>query len=287
MNARRRPSPRGSAVLAALVAVGLALTSCTSPPAAHLSAPPVQAAPEPVDPAVEDLVAGAGMTTAAREIFLRARPEIQDSSTLATSCARSDGATGPGSTHTYGCVVRNRVFVRAFEQPEVRDLVYVVAAHELLHLVYAGLTAAQRARLDADLQVARDTIAALEDRLAVYAETDDDSLNEVHSILGTEFPDLPLALEAHYAAYFDRAAVLSAFRRAIGDREDELRRLEASIAATRERLTELGARLDQLRTGSVAAYNAAVATYNEVVAEHNGAIERYNLLLEEYRRLTA
>ena len=271
---------------AALLALALVAAACAAPPGAELSSAPVTVTTIPVDPAIEDLMNGAGFTTAGRRLFLAARPQLQDAESLARDCARPEAATEPGSTHTYGCVVRGRIHIRTFANPAVHDLMYVVAAHELLHVVYVQLSAAERVRLNADLLIARTGNDRLEERLTVYAETSDDTPNEVHSVLGTEFGDLSVVLEAHFSLYFDRSVVLAAFRSTLGDREDELRRLEAQINDMDARLKQLAARLDTLRSTNVAAYNTAVAEYNSLVRQHNAVIRQYNSLLDEYKRLT-
>ena len=78
----------------------------------------------------------------------------------------------------------------------------------------------------------------------MYAAVDEDTTNEVHSVLGTEFADLSPTLEAHYAEYFDRGLVIDAYQRTLGDREDEIRALKASIADMEVRLDHLQAELD-------------------------------------------
>lgn len=268
------------------MALALLAAGCASPPQAELGSPPVTVTTAPVDPSIEDLMSGAGLTTVGRRMFLAARPQLEDPAILARECARPDTAAEPSSTHTYGCVIRGQIHVRTFDNPEVHDLKYVVAAHELLHVVYAQLPPSQRLRLNDELAAARSGNDRLEDRLKVYAETADDTPNEVHAVLGTEFGDLPATLEAHFGLYFDRTAVLGKFRSTLGEREDELRRLEASINEMDARLKTMAARLDTLRGANVTAYNAGVAEYNALVRQHNATIRQYNTLLAEYKRLT-
>jgi hypothetical protein len=243
----------------------------------------------PVDPAIEDIVAGAGMTDLGRRLFLSADPSVEDPATLVQSCEDVDAVARPeqGTSHTFGCLIDGRIHLRAFADPEVRDLVYVVAAHELLHVVYGRLTRSERLALDPELEAARQGNAVLEERLAVYAEVDEDTNNEVHSVLGSEFADLSPALEAHYGEYFDRVRVIDAFQRTLGDREDEIRALKASIADMEVRLDQLQAELDAHQAaGDIEAFNATVSRYNTLVAEHNTAVRRVNTLVDEDNRLT-
>ena len=179
------------------------------------------------------------------------------------------------------------IHVRSFPRPEVRDLIYVSAAHELLHIVYVQLPRAERERLDVELNAARAGTPALEERLKVYKDSGEDTEDEVHSLLGTEFAGLSPALEAHYSKYFDRNLVLAAFRQSLGDREEEIRALQARVDELEQELTSLKATMDaQEAAGNVRAFNTNVARYNELVEEHNNAVAVSNQKVDEYNHIT-
>ena len=225
-----------------------------------------------------------GMTPRARRTFTKSDPHIEDSATLNESCAEViESAPGSSRSHTYGCVIDGVIHVRSFARPEVRDLIYVSAAHELLHVVYAQLPRAERERLDEELNAARAGIPALEERLKVYKDAAEDTPDEVHSLLGTEFAGLSPALEAHFSKYFDRNLVLGAFRQSLGDREDEIRALQARVDELEQELTSLKATMDaQEEAGNLRAFNANVERYNDLVDEHNTAVAVSNQKVDEY-----
>lgn len=287
---------RWTATLALGLTLGLAsgaLGACSTGPQSELSSRPTSAPASrattttPVDPAIVALMDGAAMTPSARRIFLAASPALEDKDKLAVSCAGLD-TTASGTAHTYGCVVRGTVHIRLFSAPELHDMIYVVAAHELLHVVYARLGVAERVSLDAELRLARTSNAALEERLRVYAASDDDTPNEVHSVLGTEFAALPPELEGHYAGFFNRTVVLAAFARTLGDREAEIRRLGALVDEMKDRLDTMSAEMDALRsTGDLRAFNARVPTYNALVRQHNAAIDELQAKVAEHKQLVA
>ncbi len=264
----------------------LGSSATTADTVAITPGPVATTTPEPLDPALEDLVAGAGMTDLGRQLFLSATPTVEDPATLVQSCAAVDATAGPDGAHTFGCLIDGQIHLRSFP-PEVQDLVYVVAVHELLHVVYGRLTRAERASLIPELEAVRQGNAVLEERLEVYAAVAEDTPNEVHSLLGSEFADLTPVLEAHYARYFDRARVLDVFQRTLGDREDEIRALKVSIESMEARLDAIQAQLDaQEAVGDIEGFNANVATFNALVAEHNAAVRRVNTLVDEDNRLT-
>ena len=288
-----RPPAARRRVTAAVVAL-IALAGCARVQGgATLSGSPTTAAVAatttlPVDPGIEDLMVGAGMTDRGRRLFLQAQPSIEDRDTLAQSCAGVDSTGGPEGSHTFGCVADGRVHVRAFGAPEIRELSYVVAAHELLHLVYRRMVAAERGQIDAELDAARAGNAVLEERLQVYAAAGEDTRNEVHSVLGTEFSGLSPVLETHYTQYFSRDQVLAAFQRTLGGREEAIRTLQAKVDDTEALIEPLESRMNALEAaGDLRTYNANVPVINALVADHNAALRQLRQQVDEYNALLA
>lgn len=237
---------------------------------------------------VQDLIAATTLTERGRRTFLAADPQIEDTTTFARNCG-VDAAPGSGDeprVHTRGCYVNGRIHLRATERAEARDLLNVVAAHELLHAVYASLGPAERTRLDAELEAARAGNERLEERLRPYG-AGPTLYNEVHSILGSEFDGLSPALEAHYAQYFvDRRSVVAARHRTLGAREEEIRRLEVEVEDLDARITALKEGQERLRAaGDIRTYNANVAVINGLVARYNTTAEALNALIAEYNAL--
>lgn len=242
---------------------------------------------EPLPADVADLVAATTMTERARRIFLAARPAIEDAPTFAGNCGIDGPADAGGPrTHTSGCYVAGRIHLLAPDRAEARGLLYVVAAHELLHAVYSSLGPGERARIDAELEAARAGNVRLEERLKPYAGLPT-LTNEIHSILGSEFDGLPPALEAHYAQYFsDRSAVVAARQRTLGAREDEIARLRAEVGDLDSRIEALRATLiSQRAAGDTRAYNASVDVFNGLINQYNTAIDTLNTKIEEYNGL--
>lgn len=291
-----RVTRRATAFVLALIALAGVGSGCAP-------RPETQAVPKPsstvatlapttttttIPAALVDVMDGAGMTVRARELFLSASPQLEDAPTLSRSCSVVENPDQLETAHTFGCFINGVIHVRVFKAPEVASLTYAVAAHELLHVVYARLTSSDRASLDLSLSAQRSATPLLEERLQVYAVRSEDTLNEVHSVLGTEFADLSSPLEAHYGQYFDRARVLDAYNRALGNREAEIRSLKARIDQTGTRLTALDAELSALKDANdIRGYNAQIAVYNSVVADHNAAIDTLKDRVDEYARLTA
>lgn len=284
-----------------IVAVMLLATACSTSATDDVGLPPVPPTAEStttlaptttsttaVPSDVADLAATTTMTERARRIFLAAQPAIEDPTTFARNCGIDQAADVPGQprTHTQGCYYAGRIHLLAPDRPEARDLLYVVAAHELLHAVYADLRPADRARVDAELEAARAGNERLEERLRPYTSSPT-LTNEIHSILGSEFAGLSPALEAHYAQFFaDRAAVVAARQRTLGAREDQIRRLKAEVDELGTRITDIKADQESLRTsGDFRSYNAYVGVVNGLIDRYNASIRTLNALIDEYNGL--
>ncbi len=243
------------------------------------------------------------MTEEARRLFLAAEPRIEAMSELQSHCRNTSGS------HTLGCFLllrecrtmagvpsscskKTQIHLLRIDRPDLAELIYVSAAHEMLHAAYDALSPPERQRLDRDLEAAFSRLDRCEitSNLEPYANRGSaERLSELHSVLGTEFADLPASLRSHYSRYFvDRQQVVQAHLRTLGRREVEicqLRRqldqLEAQIDASRQQLQLLRAR------GQAQAYNAQVPPFNALVSRHNQLADAHNRRVREYNQALA
>jgi len=278
--------------------LGLAMTlatSCSGPgplnrvEMPHSTIPVVNPAPAtnlPPPPDIADLVATTTMTEAAQRIFRSTDPVIEDKASFDASCEVGQTGSIDARTHSRGCFAAGRIHLRAPDRAETRELVYVIAAHELLHAVYASLGPQERRRIDAELAAARVGNDRLEERLAPYGATHT-LTNEMHSILGSEFEALSPALEAHYAQYFsNRGVIVAARQRTLGDRENEIRKLRGLLAELDARIKALGDVQEQRRKAvDLRRYNDDVEEFNELILRYNTAVEALNARISEYNDL--
>ncbi|MBW4061329.1 hypothetical protein HJC99_02025 [Candidatus Saccharibacteria bacterium] len=101
------------------------------------------------------------------------------------------------------------------DDPAQHDQTVVTTAHEMLHLAYQRLSNSQKSDLAPllDQAIAENTNNGLGDELS-GEKTAADRRDEAHSLLGTEYKNLPAALEQYYNTYFtDRTKVLDAYTR--------------------------------------------------------------------------
>jgi hypothetical protein len=259
------------------------------PTAAATTLPPTTTTttlPVPAD--VADLIATTTMTERGRRLFLATAPAVEDLATFVRNCGVEPApeSASQGRTHTQGCFVNGHIHLLSPDRAEAHDLLYVVAAHELLHAVYASLGPAERARIDAEVEAARAGNDRLEERLKPYGSTPTLD-NEMHSILGSEFDGLSPALEAHFAQFFANRATLVADRqRTLGAREDEMKRMKADIDALEARIEALKDTQEALRSANdIRTYNANVPVINGLIGRYNAQVDVLNARVDEYNSL--
>ena len=243
------------------------------------------------------------MTEEARRLFLAAEPRIEARSELQGNCRNTSGS------HTLGCFLllrecrtaasppsscsrKTEIHLLRIDRPDLAELIYVSAAHEMLHAAYEALSPPDRQRLDRDLETAFSRLdrCSATSNLEPYSNRGAaERLSELHSVLGTEFADLPASLRTHYSRYFvNRELVVQAHFRTLGRRESEicqlrgqLDQLEAQIASYRQQLQRLRAR------GQAQAYNAQVPGFNALVTRHNQLADAHNRRVREYNQALA
>jgi hypothetical protein len=142
----------------------------------------------------------AGLNDAGRRLLYRTDPVFTGQAEIDKEC----------DTERLGCLSsKGQAFI--LDDPAKPSQAIVTAAHEMLHLAYRRLSAAKKAELAPILDQAI-TQNALEINPELQSSTtDEDRRDEAHSLLGTEYRELPAALETYYDAYFsDRAKVVDA-----------------------------------------------------------------------------
>jgi hypothetical protein len=229
-----------------------------------------------------------GLTSQSKAVFAAARPQIDDKSDFNRDCA-----TTPDELEL-GCFFRGRIYVLQIDNTSLQPEMEVVTAHELLHAEWARMGDAEQRTLTAELEAEYRVVANsdLEQRMAGYAKSEPGQRdNELHSILGTEFPNLSAALETHYAIYFTDRVKIAAdheeYQNVFNTRRSALESELATINAEKAELNSLNARMQAYENaGEVGTYNSLVPEQNRLVSEVNTQIEDYQQGVNEYNELS-
>lgn len=136
-----------------------------------------------------NLAKSANLTPEATRLLYRGNPQFVDSNDITLLCAADE----------LGCLTSNgQIYV--LDDPDNPDQSIVTAVHEMLHLAYSRLSESEKAGLAYDL-TQQLQLPDIQTQLRSYSSANE-RLDEVHSILGTEYPSLPTSLESYYRAYF-------------------------------------------------------------------------------------
>ena len=252
---------------------------------------------------VSQLAVDTTMTTFGRKLFYVNRPVItNDKDLFSKNCTQSE------QTIVLGCYIGNQgIYLFAVSDSRLNGIEQVTAAHEMLHVGYDRLSETQRAHVDELVNSTYKNINndRLNRTIAGYQKTEPTEIaNELHSILGTEFADLPEELEAYYKKYFeDRQAVVrlanayeaefTARENKISDYDKQLESLkqqietnQTSLDQKRSKLESERTRLDALKAAGVYdAYNDGVESYNSLVNSYNNLVAKTQKQIDDYNKV--
>jgi hypothetical protein len=281
---------------AAIVSVVVALFVGAA--AAHAATADTPA--HPANGSAGAFVAAASMTAEAKAIYLATRPKIDDRSAFATDCPTPDAR----DAFVLGCFTEDpaRIYILRPSDDDLRAAMTVTAAYETLHAAYAHLDPDTRAAVDKALTDAftnsRDP--RIRDLAAQYDKsTNNERLDALHSLFGTQVTKLPAGLERYYARYFrDRQTVVRSFLSyevSFDDRDGTIDRMASEIAGMKSQAATLqqqydtsGATADRL-TAQIADLRAhnQVAASDTLVAQQNGAVDQANAAGRQLAALVA
>lgn len=209
---------------------------------------------------VKQISQQAGLTDDAIFTFYATRPAVESSETFNTHCERKE-ADSP----ILGCYSANRIYIFDVTDERLEGIKIVTAAHELLHAEYDRLSEAERNRLTPLLNAAYTpgSNKKLDARMEYYEKTEPgQNVNELHSIVGTEFETISPELEAYYARFFkDRKALVRLHTQ-----------VEAQFGALSKEADALVATIESL----AGAINTATKQYNADVASLDAAVADFN-----------
>lgn len=252
--------------------------------------------------AVASLASQDTMTAKARHLFYVNHPDITTGKAFTDNCP-----AGGEKTVVLGCYVGNDngIYIYAVSDPRLNGVEQVTAAHEMLHAAYHRLSSSERNKVDAmllDYYQHDLTDQRIKDTIAAYRKSEPhDVVNEMHSVFGTEVPNLPAPLEAYYKQYFTDRSKITAFtasyqsvftgRQAqVAAYDTQLASLKTQIDTNNTDLERQKASLDaqdqQMQSyrsnGQIAAYNASVPAYNQAVRSYNAELNDTKNLINQY-----
>ncbi len=209
---------------------------------------------------VARLAEEATFTQKATFMFYATKPSVEDKEAFNRNCQRQEA-----SSPILGCYFNGGIFIYDIKDERLAGIKVVTAAHEMLHAEYDRLSGSKKQHIDTLLQQAYERLKTddLERRMDYYAKAEPgQSLNELHSILGSEFQDLGQELNDYYENFFTNRSKIVALNQKV---EEVFNRLKTSGDALVKQINTLASEIN----AQVASYNQDIETLNKDIASFN------------------
>lgn len=252
--------------------------------------------------AIAQLADATTMTDQGRRLFYVNKPSLEGRETFSGRCHQGEESI------VLGCFIEDDgIYLYNVQDPRLKGVLEVTAAHEMLHAAYSRLGEDERIHIDNLLKDVYRTVTneRIKATVARY-EANDASVvpNELHSILGTELTDLSPELETYYRQYFSNRTTIvklsEQYEQEFATRQAQVteydNRMEAlkntisqsnsSLAAQHSELTSQRDTLNGLvSSGDIETYNSMVGDFNRKVNAYNRTVQTAQSRIDEYNEL--
>lgn len=254
---------------------------------------------------IASLAAADTMTNYARHVFYVNHPQlISDIPAFRQACNENEKTIVLGCYHSD----QEGIDIYSVQDSRLAGIEQVTAAHEMLHAAYDRLSAKDKSYVDGLLQDyykndLRDQ--RIIDTMNSYKQSEPGQLvNEMHSVFGTEIPNLPAPLENYYKRYFANRAAITTFaasyQNEFTSRQNTINQDDSRLSTLKQQITDeqssLQSQLDQINadrarldseksSGNTEAYNAGVDSFNAEVSAYNAGVVKLKALIDTYNQL--
>lgn len=238
------------------------------------------------------------LTDEASLLFDASHPRLLAAKDFNDACGQHSETNSP----IIGCYTMQTIFIYDVDTSELDGIEETTAAHELLHGVYERMSDADKAPINRELEKAYERVKTteLEERMAYYEKNQPgEELNELHSILGSEYADLSTILESHYAKYFtSRKKVLSyhdaydgVFKRVTNQLQTLNEEINTIVEALNQRVRDYNAAVSRLDRDTTSfnerASSGGFSSQAQFDAERAELVSRQRTLDEQKRAIEA
>jgi prefoldin subunit 5 len=203
--------------------------------------------------AIASITDRAGLSDQGKFYLYASKADIETAAQFNANCSRQEAGNA-----ILGCYANKKIYIYQITNAQLNGFEEVTAAHEMLHAIWDRMSEDDKKTVGDSLLAYYTTLndPTLNARMAYYDRTEPgQKLNELHSILGTEYAHLSPQLEAHYVKYFsDRDKVVALHSS-----------YEAVFSSLKSRSDVLSAQIDTLKASidsKTAQYNSGVASIN-------------------------
>lgn len=236
-------------------------------------------------PQIASISQKAGMSDKGTFYFYASNPAINNAAEFNVNCQRQEAQAA-----ILGCYANRSIYVYDVNNAELSGIEEVTAAHETLHAAWDRLSDEDKSATGVLLEKAYASIndPALTERMDYYARNEPgERTNELHSILGTEYPNIGTELEAYYKTYFsDRSKVVALhtnYNSIFKDLRTQSDTLLSDIQSRKAVLDKDIATYNTSADSLEADYNALKATESSVDRTSASQVNAYNAKLSALR----
>jgi hypothetical protein len=265
---------------------------------------------------ISKLAAEDTMTDKAKKYFYLNHPQlISDKTQFNEICPQSEQTIVLGCYYDSGKVLDEGIAIFDVTDSRLSGVEEVTAAHETLHAAYHRLSPKDKSNIDNLLQDYYNNSLndpRVRETIESYKKTEpNDVVNEMHSVFGSEVPNLPQPLEDYYKQYFTNRQIITNYsdnyESVFAQNKSKLDNIKSQIDQLKSELSDDKIRIeneqnylgsessrmqDLLSSGKTQQYNAAVGQYNTRVARlrslisaYNAKVAQINSLVEQYNSL--
>ena len=255
----------------------------------------------PTDARAASFAVPSDMNYQGRQLYFSASPKSVKENELKKVCQITETEL---ASVEYGCYVpnSNRIFLLNMEYTDFLGIEPSIAAHEMLHHAYHGLSLDDKAHVNKLLNENLTKLKAsgntkVSELLSPYADLSETAqLNELHSLLSTmPYELLSKDLNEYYSRYFinNRTNLIASqnnYELQVKSKIAELEKLKESIDSQLLNidkfelvLTKQKSSLDYYAySGNSYAYNNLVTTFNTNIDNYKKNINIYNTTINDY-----
>jgi len=217
--------------------------------------------------------------------FYASNPSVQTASDFNNSCKRLES-----NNAILGCYTDKRIYVYDVENKQLDGIQEVTAAHETLHAIWDRMSDSDKTTVGSLLDDAYSKIkdSDLSSRMDYYSRNEPgERLNELHSILGTEYPNLGTGLENYYKKYFNDRSKIVEFHKSYQSVFDNLKlQSESLYNDIQTKKTAIDASIAKYNSDILALesdYNALQASLSSVDRSSTYQVNQYNSKVQSLR----
>ena len=227
---------------------------------------------------VTNIVDRSGMTSKAKFYFFASKPLVEIAEDFNSDCRRQES-----SNAILGCYSNKNIYIYNVNNEELDGIEEVTAAHETLHAIWDRMSDTDRESVGVLLDKAYAKISDenLASRMDYYERNEPgERLNELHSILGSEYSNLGEDLENYYSKYFTDRTIIVAFYTNYQSVFDNLKKQSDSLFSEIQALkTSLDAKISQYNADITSLqndYNSLVSSSGSVDLTSSSQVNQYN-----------